>query len=629
VAPGELDAPRTGVTRFHVYLVRFQLLNDADLSLDLAPRLEVGLGATPSSYAPVPAVDPADGNAFYAASDEGPGYRVRTLDIATSGLRLTTIPDLLATPVAGSSYHGLNPGGAVRLPGHSFTEVEFAVRATVDAAWSTTYAFRLVGGGASLGSPSGILKMGARPAVPLNPGQHDGIDVDPVAQYPLAYTAFATATTAILASYALLGPTAGFVSPHANYTLTTDACAACHSSHTAQGPLLLRDPAPQATLCFGCHDGAGAAANTKEEYTDLTVPANVSSTSSWYSHPATAVSASTHTTDRQDEFGDQLNRHATCADCHQPHSADGTLAAETTTGEGWTASGALKGASGVSVVNGAAGIAPTYVFNQTSTLEYQLCFKCHSGFTLLPAQDPAHPSRWALDKAVELNPANLSFHPIEGPGKNQTAAMAASLAGPSTYKLWDFQATSTVRCVNCHGDSRKATPSTPPDPSARLAPHAVKNQGVLMANYRNGDLVASIAGSGLTTSLQAYRVADFALCYQCHADAPFGDTSGTPASETNFSLHGKHTAGINKDGPNGDLDIDVSEAGRGNALCAECHFRTHGTTYAVNGQAATPRLVNFSPNVGPSPTLGKLEFNAATRTCTLTCHGKDHSGYSY
>jgi len=36
----------------------------------------------------------------------------------------------------------------------------------------------------------------------------------------------------------------------------------------------------------------------------------------------------------------------------------------------------------VNVVNAAAGDAPTYTLNPTSALEYQLCFKCHSGYTL-------------------------------------------------------------------------------------------------------------------------------------------------------------------------------------------------------------------------------------------------------
>jgi predicted CXXCH cytochrome family protein len=49
--------------------------------------------------------------------------------------------------------------------------------------------------------------------------------------------------------------------PHGSFTATTDACASCHRSHTAQygnNALLIVDPE---TLCLSCHDGTGAATN--------------------------------------------------------------------------------------------------------------------------------------------------------------------------------------------------------------------------------------------------------------------------------------------------------------------------------------------------------------------------------
>ena len=616
-SPGALDAPRISADRFRVYLVRFQVVNDADEGVELAPRLEFGVGFGPTSFATVPAAGPAGNEPLYAASDDGLSFRVRAVAIAAIDLRRAQSDDPAAAPVAGISLRGVNPGEALRLPGHSFTEIEFAVRATADAAWLSTYELRLVNARAALRGPTAVIALRAKPPARLSPGQRSGIPVDPLPVYRLDVAAFRRSSTPVTQAYALLGPLAGFASPHTAYALTSDACAACHASHTAQSALLLREPAPQATLCFSCHDGTGAVANTKAEYTDPTVPANDAATSSWYSHPATSASAAAHVNDREDEFGGRLERHAACADCHQPHNADGALSVETIAG--WTASGALKGASGVSVANGVAGSAPAYTLNPASALEYQLCFKCHSGFTQLPAQDPAHPSRWALDKAVELNPANLSYHPVEAAGTNQTTAMAASLAGTSPYKLWAFQTTSTVRCSNCHGDSRQATPATPPQPGARLAPHAVKNQGLLMASYRTGELKLSSEG---------YQAADFALCYQCHAEEPFVDTSGDAVAASNFRFHGLHTSAIAGEGTGG-LDIDGDGDGQGNAICAECHFRIHGTTEAVDGQVDTARLVNFSPNV--QPRLGRIEWagGATGGSCTLVCHGKNHTGVTY
>jgi predicted CXXCH cytochrome family protein len=391
------------------------------------------------------------------------------------------------------------------------------------------------------------------------------------------------------------------------YSLTTDVCATCHATHTAQGPMLLNRPSPQSELCFTCHDGSPAS-NIKAQYADPTVPANNPGTGSYFSHTATELTG------------------PACAECHQPHLADGTPAVETT--NGWTASGAIFGASGVSVVNGAAGDPPAYAMAKTSTFEYQLCFKCHSGYADLP--DPTGPpSTWMLDKAVELNPANNSYHPIEAPGKNQTAQLDVSLSGDPTwgtspYKLWNFTTDSTIRCVSCHGDSRLGNPASPPDPGDRLAPHAVANRGILIENLRNRVLKGSS---------DAYQAADFALCYVCHAEAPFVDTSQDPLIDTNFPLHGTHTAGIATFfGPGGTVDDDG--AGHGNAICAECHFRTHGTTYAVDNQPAWSRLVNFAPNVQPyqgsNPVYaGRFEWDDASNTCTLTCHGVDHGAWSY
>lgn len=630
---GLIDTERSSIERFHVYVVRFQVVNLTDAEIVLKPTLQVA--ADGATFTPVPAVDPVSGDPFYAASDQARSYDVRALEIAVGDLRLATSasPDALAT--AGTSAWGVNPAGPLTLPAHSFSEVEFALRATADAEWLTAYQLRLTDGDTALDGPRADLVMRAKPAVRLSPGQREGTDVEADLAYPLDLAALQrnTLASATLSaemrlsgvSYGLMvSPFSAFDSPHGDVSLTSDTCAACHSGHRGQGAMLLQEAAPQATLCFGCHDGSGADADVEAQYTEPTVPANDPGTSRWYSHAATSAAATTHRSDRGDEFSGRLDRHAGCADCHQPHIADGSLATETA--DGWTASGALAGAAGVSVVNGAAGTSPAYTLGRTTAYEYELCFKCHSGFTQLPAADAARPSRWALDKAVEFNPANLSFHPVEAQGTNQTGRMGASLSGTSPYKLWDFLSTSTVRCLNCHGDSRLATPGSPPDADARLAPHAVKNQGVLIANYRVGDLIGASTTLGLKPATQAYLANDFALCYACHAEEPFVDPSGDPVGTSNFPLHGLHTYALTSHGTGG-RDIDTAGDGQGNALCSECHFRIHGNAYPVSGQTPTTRLVNFAPDV--LPLGGVLEFNSAAQTCTLTCHGKAHTGFGY
>ena len=76
-------------------------------------------------------------------------------------------------------------------------------------------------------------------------------------------------------------------------------------------------------------------------------------------------------------------------------------------------------------------------------------------------------------------------------------------------------------------------------------------------------------------------------------------------------------------------------AGRGDALCAECHFRVHsnatGGDFRTEPQSGTRAgLVNFAPNV--TQNVGVVDWTRTgtrTGTCTLTCHGYNHEDASY
>jgi predicted CXXCH cytochrome family protein len=458
-------------------------------------------------------------------------------------------------------------------------------------------------------TPDPALTPDPMPAPPPTPATDPTTTPAPSLEVPFPLYPLVQPADGPSAEPAQLSGPSPFTSPHTAYTLTADACSACHRAHTGQSAMLGAAAAPSATLCFACHDGSGALANVLATFTDPALPPNDATTSSWYAHPATVDLG--HMPGVVDEFGGVANRHATCTDCHQPHRADGTLSSRTVAG--WTVSGALLGISGVAVSNGAPGAAPAYSLTTDPALEYELCFKCHSGYTTLPAQDPAHPSRWALDKGIELNPANGSYHPIEAAGTNGTDAMAASLAGGT---LWQFGRGDTVRCVNCHGDPSKAGAGATTGPDDRLASHASPERGILIAPYR--DRLLKPAG-------EAYQPTDFTLCFLCHSSEPFTVESSTA---TNFSLHAKHVSGL-ADRPGGGTDIDVGGAGEGDAICAECHFRLHSTALAVQAdERDNSRLVNFAPNV--EPYLGTLTWAAGPGgSCTLVCHGQVHDGVPY
>ena len=490
----------------------FQVVNGTDIGIDIGPVLEAAAGVNGTDFTTVAAPDFVRGEPFFVTSDDGHEDRARTTARAVGDLRMASSMDPAAIAVEGIISTGMNPAGRLDLPAHSFTEVGFTIHVSIDAAWNTGHAFRMTDGGVALSAGvTATAQIGGAGPSGLSPGQRNGKSVgDPVPLYRLVVAPSAR-TALSLAPAGQPGPP--YTSPHFDLALDGDSCAACHATHTAERAYLGSEPAPVSNVCFTCHDGSGALTNVKAEYTDPAVPANVPAAGTWYSHPALATTA--HTVDREDEFSGRLNRHAECADCHQPHYSNSSLGVQTTSG--WTASGAIKGASGVAVTNIAtAGAAPTYAWQLTTTLEYQLCFKCHSGFTTL--------SSGARDKGIEFNPANGSFHPVEAKGTNGTPKMLVSLAGSSPYKLWNFVLAGTVRCTHCHGNPRTREPGTPAA-DARQAPHSSKYEGVLIANYRRT----------LKPADQPYAAADFALCYLCHGEAGITDTK-----DTNFSFHKKH-----------------------------------------------------------------------------------------
>ncbi len=343
--------------------------------------------------------------------------------------------------------------------------------------------------------------------------------------------------------------------------------------------------------------------NVAAEYSDVDVPVNDATTSSFYSH--TWPGPSTHTSARDDEFAGVLNRHAECSDCHNPHTLTSVNAAPAPSG--WLASGSLSGTAGV------AATAPL-TWRDPLAYEYELCIKCHSSYTQLLTY--TNPSEQKTDKAAEFDPANASYHPVLAPGKNTTTAMENSLAGGT---LWGFTTASTIRCLNCHANGSLVAGA--PAVDGKLAPHASRNRGLLLANYRDRDL---------KPASEAYSGADFALCFLCHCQEPFSDKSGDSRVDTNFELHGMHLTDIDDEGDGESFDINTAGAGQGNAICAECHFELHSTRFApwADNQDYS-RGVNFAPNVQPLSEEIAPIWSATDRTCSLVCHGETHDQEDY
>jgi hypothetical protein len=214
-----------------------------------------------------------------------------------------------------------------------------------------------------------------------------------------------------------------------------------------------------------------------------------------------------------------------------------------------------------------------------------------------------------------------------------------------TYRLWStFTSRSTVRCTQCHGS---LTADGRPDPGGDLPVHASANRGLLIQPYRDRELKTYAEDVDLPADL-----GDYALCFSCHSTAPFTAVSGNRRLDTAFGIHGNHMTGLAtgmNPGTCTDREIDHAAgvnvtgvpcqdgsgaaigAGSGNAICAECHFRTHSTELKVGDQGTYTGLVNFAPDVTgvDGKPLGldawlKDPIDPQGGSCTLTCHGKVH-----
>jgi predicted CXXCH cytochrome family protein len=347
-------------------------------------------------------------------------------------------------------------------------------------------------------------------------------------------------------------------------------CLNCHAVHgTKDGIGLVPDlgQVREESLCLTCHDATGPSVKNILGETQKATghkPANYSQKHT----PGENTPAA---------FAWGTSRHVECVDCHNPHRAS------------YGDAGSNVPTVGVSRVLYAwdGGATFTYASNADPSplLQYQICYKCHSGYTTLDAG--------TKDLSRQFDPRAPSFHPVVAPGTNATAAMTTNLAGGTG--LPHLAVGDVIECQDCHAsDSIPTTVSRVSLYTGTIprGPHGSANPKLLRAAYRT-------TGNGTATASAN------ALCFICHSSAPF---SGNTA--TNFTRHAFH-ASI--------------------GLCNECHNDLHGSRLSSGTQdGGFTRLVSFGPTVTASG--GRILWtpkSSGTGSCTLTCHGKGHSGLTY
>ncbi len=373
-------------------------------------------------------------------------------------------------------------------------------------------------------------------------------------------------------------------------TVAANSCLSCHDLHTAAMPERLVTKVEENT-CYACHDGTVASTNIQVEFGKLN------------RHPVDVTPNPDHDATKA-ENPLTMPIHAECQDCHNPHAvkaADPMIslnpsipAAPHTTAP--AANARIAGVTGID----ANGSAVTEVTNQ-----YELCFKCHgrpgqgpcggSPITRCSTADGYSMTRLdgvynIRDKVNSGNPSLVSWHPIESNNAANNGEVLSLLAPFNTVS-------SLIYCTDCHSnDQSGASGGTGPD-----GPHGSTYEFILGQQY-------NVAGE------TAYSPAKFALCFKCHDESRFGNS--TP----------------------GAFDHEVHMRG-GDITCVSCHD-PHGSqkfshlinfmTF-TNGPGGTWTITSDCGG-GPGTCGGGfteptfVDLGVQSGRCFLNCHGKGHDG---
>jgi len=340
-------------------------------------------------------------------------------------------------------------------------------------------------------------------------------------------------------------------------TVAEWGCEGCHTSHSAGGQQRLLHFREEERNCYLCHDGTATLKNIRGQFLKRSI------------HP---VEATTGTHDPLEPPRDiATSRHVECADCHNPHMANGNTATPP------YVSGKLGKVSGVTRL---------WTDSVPAVYEYEICFKCHAD---LQMRDPF---KWRVVNSVntrlEFSTSNPSYHPVIGSGMNSNVPSIPSPDEP-TLKVGDV-----IYCTSCHSDDGE-------DPlRVSRGPHGSSYPPILRYQY--------ITDDNIPESYDNYK-----LCYRCHNRTSI-------LNDDSF----KKTSG--RGGHSGHLIT-------ARAPCSACHD-PHGVAPDPISGSHT-KLINFNTDivfpVTTNPT-DKPRYNDGgifSGSCTLTCHGVVHNNRSY
>jgi predicted CXXCH cytochrome family protein len=205
---------------------------------------------------------------------------------------------------------------------------------------------------------------------------------------------------------------------------------------------------------------------------------------------------------------------------------------------------------------------------------YEICYKCHAGNSWAPS--PAFPRLINQNNVrLEFAISNPSFHPIEGPRNN--TEITPNLIAPNT-------ASTVLYCTDCHASN---------DISGPAGPHGSIYPQILKFQYSTLDNTPE-------------SPTNYELCYSCHNRSNIINDNNT------FSEHKKHI---------------VEEK----ASCSICHD-PHGISSVQGNITNNSNLINFRTGIVTPSSSGILRYEdtgVGSGRCYLTCHGENHNPETY
>jgi len=361
-------------------------------------------------------------------------------------------------------------------------------------------------------------------------------------------------------------------------TVGTDACASCHMAHNAPGAARLLRGKNEAD-CLACH---GSANNLSPALL------NVFAEFAKASHPF-STAGGTH--DAAENILLNQNRHATCVDCHNPHSSLQATA--------FLPAPAIRpsqnGVEGISATDGITVLNP-------AVNQFENCLRCHgtsTGKTTIPATFGYLPV-WAVAYGDPLNvipqfaQSATSSHPVTHDRSSPYAQPSLRPFMMNEDGVTPSRAMGTrILCTDCHNsdDNREFGGTGPNGPHGSKWTHILERRYEFSQAALPGQLISNLFPSPDLTANGPY-----ALCGKCH------DLVNV-ASNASFSEHARH---IN-DG----------------FSCSTCHT-AHGMG-AVSGTISGERLVNFDLKVVAPAGTAPIAYSRATNSCALTCHNHPHA----